>query len=229
MPAQRRFIRYPVSDEDIVARTIYGMHVTVLNMGLLGSTISHSKPLGANTDFLLILNTGEETFDLNAELVWQKLSGYHKNRKGESVPYYTTGLRFLDLLTPKGNQLKDFLLDGRESAESRLTSRIFKMNEAVRASLMEFTSCTVRNLSSGGMQIERQTNLRPEERLPIEVSIPGESHFLVRGRVACCLEQTGEAGSYYDIGIEFAEIADVDRRSLDGLIRTLANRGTRPD
>jgi len=228
MTAQRRFTRYPVSEEDIVARTIYGIDVTVLNIGLLGATVSHSRQLGSSTDFLLIINTEGETFDLNAELVWQKLSGHQKNLNGEPVPYYTSGLRFLDLLTPKGNQLKDFLLAGRESAETRLTSRIFKMEGKVRASLMEFMSCPVRNLSSGGMQIERRTNLRPDDRLPIEVSIPGVSHFLVRGRVACCMEEAGPEGPYYSIGIEFAEMTDADRQNLDGLVSTLAARTANP-
>jgi len=197
------------------------MDITLLNMGLLGATISHTRQLSVGADFLLLLNSGEGTMGLNAEVVWQKLSGHHRNTEGDSVPYYTSGLRFLDVLTPAGMKLRDFLLEDREEAETRLTSRIFRIGRSVKASLMEFMTCPVITLSVGGMGIERRTHLAPEQHLPIEVSLPDASQFMIKGRVTCCLEQAKESGLYYNIGIEFAEISEADRRQLGAFVQQL--------
>jgi c-di-GMP-binding flagellar brake protein YcgR len=79
----------------------------------------------------------------------------------------------------------------------------------------------VKKISLGGMLIESESPLEIEERIPMEIILPGDIHIKFLGRIASSLKVSEVGTSRYNIGIEFIEMPEEDKKKLQEFILVL--------
>ena len=75
------------------------------------------------------------------------------------------------------------------------------------------------------MLISNETPLEIEERIPMEILLPGNKQIKFVGRIASFLNAGKTADSRYDIGIEFVEMSEEDRIKLQEFVLVLDRVG----
>ena len=137
------------------------------------------------------------------------------------VPVYRAGIRFTDVSTERANLLQKFIEDNKvKTLETRLGGVRFKIanSEDVKVDLPR--KYDVKRVSLSGMLIETGYPLDLNSRHGIELFL-NEEIMNFTGRVAYCETIGTEGALRYDIGIEFIEMSDNNRKSLKDFLDTL--------
>ncbi len=153
------------------------------------------------------------------------------------IPLYTAGMRFINLSDDQKKELatfiegqKDFSVEKvykvGDPGELRCSIRFLVDPPFNKAVLKVSENYAVKKISLGGMLIESEVPLKIEEKIPMEMLLPGNTQIRFSGRIASCLEIPVAKGpeegvSRYDIGIEFLEIGEEDREKLRGFVAGL--------
>jgi len=224
MKDKRRYKRFVVEDLHVHARTVSAVEVDIVNISLGGISVSSPKRLNIGGKYHLRLERPEGLLSVQAEVVWEKLSGSRKET-AEIVPIYTAGLRFCDIMSPKMRELKDYVDSLDTEPKHRLTGVRFRIKGNERATVDVPSSYTVKRLSLGGMLIVVDRALAVDETMAMEMMIPGSDAPLdFTGRVASCMElQEGDTASF-DIGIEFMRMGEEDKDRLKTFVEGLQDK-----
>jgi uncharacterized protein (TIGR02266 family) len=106
------------------------------------------------------------------------------------------------------------LVERRHAERAPVTVRIDY--STVDAMFSEFT----RNINEGGLFIESETPLAPDEQVQLHFRLPGvDDLFKVSGRVAWVREPGGEEPA--GMGVEFENLDAQSRRRIDEIIHGL--------
>ncbi len=105
-------------------------------------------------------------------------------------------------------------VERRHSERAPVTVRVDY--STVDAMFSEFT----RNINEGGLFIESETPLAPEEQVQLHFRLPGvDELFKVSGRVAWIREPGGQEPA--GMGVEFENLDAESRRRIDEIIQGL--------
>lgn len=217
---KRRFTRFSVEEMGIHAKASFAAEFELLDISLGGARIRGTKSLKVGGNYTLKLECEGTLLPLDCTVVWEKLSGSVKGEEGESIPLYTAGVEFKDIFTEKFGGLIRFLRDWKILDEQRLKGLRIRILGRRRAVVNYEETYPVRLISFGGMLVETDRKFEVEKRLPMALLLPGEETALeFKGRVASCLR--GRKEGCFDIGIEFMEISEEDKKRLEGFLETL--------
>ncbi|MEW6001887.1 MAG: PilZ domain-containing protein [Nitrospirota bacterium] len=218
---KRRYKRVAV--EGIHGNMIFASNAKIFNISLGGVAIEINKRLTIGNEYTLKLQSKEGHIDLKGVVVWSVLGSSVKDSRGDVIPIYQAGLKFTDVLTDKMSRLIEFIEKHKVSDEIRPDERLrglrFKIHTEEEAFLNY--SYSVKKISLGGMLIETSQALDIENRFPMEIFLQDDKSINFVGRVASCREIADTFPKQYDIGIEFVEMSDEDRKSLESFIQPI--------
>ena len=226
---KRRYKRFKVGVLEINGMMMFANEVEILDLSVGGVSLRADRRLNMGAEYSLKIGDKTNVIPLKARVVWSLLSGTKKSAAGGTVPMYTAGMRFCDLSGETMAELTQFITDHRnEPFENdvhglsglRLNIR-FSINAKEKAVLNYAEGYRVKKISLGGMLIESAHAVGAEERLSMELSLPGNAAIVFWGRVASCLLSSSEEPLRYDVGIEFLDLNEAHREILDAFISTL--------
>ncbi|MDH3255811.1 MAG: PilZ domain-containing protein [Acidobacteriota bacterium] len=227
-PSERREnTRYPV--EGVRGTFLFTTDAQVLNMSLDGMSIETSSPLKVGRQYSLKLEEHGNALPLRGVVVWCSLVKTTRSERGEIKPVYKAGIHFEDLLTKKASDLKEFIRHNAViSLENRLFGR-FRIEPQQSADLSFEADFSVRQLSMSGMLIETDVAPAIESRCHMSIRL-AEIEFETFARIARVDrierplskddEMDEEKASVVFLGIEFIDMGDEARESLQSFIET---------
>jgi hypothetical protein len=220
MSDKRRHPRFSVNG--VNGHMLLATRVEIVNISLGGVALVADRRLNLGATYALRLEHAERSVDLNGTVVWSTLSGVRHLDTGESVPEYSAGLRFKDLITPALEALLEFIDANRILTEQRLTGLRFIIEAPDLALLESPESFRVRLVSRSGMLIEISQALALDQIYPLRIDLPDGNVIRGSGRVASVTEPSAAKGTGFEIGIEFMELAEGAAEKLDAFIAALA-------
>ena len=233
MRENRRYKRFSVDILGINGKMMFANEVEIQDISIGGISIRVDRRLNMGSEYTLKVGNGKKTIALKGSVVWAMISGTKKGKKDEVIPYYTAGMKFVTMSTDKIQELTSFL-DGQtnfsreelhKSSGLRCSMRFLVPPPLKKAVLNVRESYAVIKISLGGMLISSETPLEIEERIPMEILLPGDKQIKFVGRIASCLNAGETADSRYDIGIEFVEMSEEDRKKLQEFVLVLDRVG----
>ena len=222
MTEERR--RYPrISVEGITGRMFCAVKAKVLNISLGGMAIEISRRLEINREYSVKIEAEDGKFDFKGKVVWASLVGSLRGHGGDVIPVYQAGLKFVNLLDEKARRLIDFI-EKHRAGESRFEDRIeglrFKLRSPGDVVLDYPRHYKVKIISLGGMLIELLESMEINKVFPMELIIPGGLNIQLKGRVASC-NQNEKNKDIYDVGIEFIDMPEEDRKKFAEFLASL--------
>lgn len=220
MNEKRRHPRFVV--EGVTGHMLLATRVDVVNISLGGVALVADRRLNLGTTYGLRLERASHAIEIQGTVAWSTLSGVRRLEGGDSVPEYSAGLRFKDLITPEIQALLEFIDANRVLSEQRLTGLRFVIEAPDLALLESPESFRVRLVSRSGMLIETEQPLIPEQVYPLRIALPDGGLVRGSGRVASLAAPREGAGTGYEIGIEFVDLAEEAAHLLEAFIDSLA-------
>lgn len=218
MDEMRHYKRFVV--EGIEGTLMFTTDIEVLNISINGIALRSKRRLEIGREYTLKLEYKDKTVSMTGVVVWSVLSELHRDRNAENVPFYKVGMRFSDVVSSKMAILLDFIENYKIRPDLRLNLR-FDVRAPDKAVLGGPHDYSVKKVSKGGMLIETDIPLDLEERLTMQVSIDGHDAIRFIGRIASCIEIADALPKHFDIGVEFIDMAEDDRKRLEEFIGTL--------
>lgn len=229
----RRYKRFSVEILGISGKMMFANEVEIQDISVGGISLRVDRRLNMGNEYTLKIGNGTKSITLKGSVVWSRISGTKKGLRDEVIPIYTAGMNFVTMSADKTKELTTFL-EGQENfsyekvhspSGLRFSMRFLIAPPFKKALLNIRESYPVKKLSLGGMLIESESPLEIDDRIPMEILLPGATQIKFLGRIASCLKVHEEGASPYDIGIEFIEIANGDKRKLNEFVVVLDRAG----
>ena len=232
----RRYTRLKLDIMEINGMLMFANEVEILDISIGGISLRADRRMNIGTEYSLKIKDKASVIPLKGTVVWSLLSGTRKSPDGGAVPLYTAGMSFSGLSSEKIRELTRFIAEHcpqhyRDDNMHCLSGLRFNIRYAINAgetALLNYPeSFRVKKISLGGMLIECTHEIEVEERLPMELSLPGDTLITFGGRVASCLPTDYEDRRLFAIGIEFVDIAESERARLAEFISMLTETDER--
>jgi hypothetical protein len=229
MRENRRYKRFSVDILGINGKMMFANEVEIHDISVGGISIRVDRRLNMGSVYTLNVGDGNKTISLKGSIVWSMMSGTKKGTRGEVIPIYTAGIKFVTMSTDKMRELTNFLdvhanflrEEVDKAGGMRCSMRFLVPSTLKKAVLDVAENYAVVKLSLGGMLISSESPLEIEERIPMEILLSGDTQIKFVGRIASCLKTGEEGHSRYDIGIEFVEMSEGDRMKLQEFVLVL--------
>jgi hypothetical protein len=203
---------------------LYPSDLDVLNISIDGAAIETSKRLELNREYTLRIKYKGTILNLKGRVVWSIL-GYKENKDSkEIIPVYRAGIRFTDTLHEKTNILLNFIEENKvRTFEKRLAGVRFEITASEDVKIDYPYEYKVKKISLSGMLIETEYALELNSRFNVQLFINGDVLNIIGG-VVNCNEIKSESGTEYEVGIEFIDMADSDKKLLKDFLDTIENQ-----
>lgn len=217
---KRKYERFSVSG--LSGNTLFASDVKIHNISLGGMAVETERRLTIGREYALKLKDGERTVVIKGVIVWSIISDIKMSPNGDSVPVYQAGVQFTNVLSENAQALVDFLERHKTGAESRLGGVRFRIDpDNAKATLDVPFGYTVKKISLSGMLIETEQQFNIDDRFEMELTLPTGGSFKFAGRVASNNAVKGEKASMYNVGIEFSDMTEENRKSLKEFVEGL--------
>lgn len=215
----RRHKRYSV--DGIRGNVLYTSDIEVINISVDGVAVETTRRLELNREYTFKVRYKDTYLALKGCVVWAILISKEKKDTKAFVPVYRAGIKFTNALSEKANLLQNFIEENKvKTLETRLGGVRFEIanSEDVKVDLPR--KYETKRVSLSGMLIETGYPLDLDSQHGIELFL-NENIMHFTGRVAYCETIGTDEASRYDIGIEFIEMSDSDRKFLKDFLDTL--------
>jgi Tfp pilus assembly protein PilZ len=219
---KRRAPRFVV--EGIHGTMTSASQVEILNMSISGAAIRVDRNLRVGGEYALRLEMSDTALVVKGVVVWSVLSEIQKGREDETKPFYSAGMKFKDLLSPRLMSLLEFIDEHKIVQENRLGGLRFHIDAPGKALLDVPTTYRVRVISMSGLLMETEQPLELRQTYPMEVALDNGEALKFSGRVAYCSAPTAAGATVYEIGVAFAEMAGGDRVRLASFVESLSRQ-----
>jgi hypothetical protein len=218
---KRRQKRYPVTG--LQGNVLYPSDLEVLNISIDGAAIEMSKRLDLNREYTLRIKYKDTILNLKGRVVWSILSYREDKDSKEIIPVYRAGIRFTDTLHEKTNILLNFIDENKiRTFEKRLAGVRFNIATSENIKIDYPYKYNVEMISLSGMLVETEYPFELNSRFNMQLFLNGNVLNII-GRIVNCAGIESESGTKYEVGIEFIEMPDSDRRLLKDFLDTLGN------
>lgn len=223
MKEKRRYPRYEINGMAIYGKVLRPADVQIHNIGLGGAHITIKKKLDVGSEYVLhLMHKGTELVPIKGVVLWEKLEGNSTNDMGETIPVYSVGIEFKGVITSKGSDMLSFIGKASNDFTLRLKGLRVKFHVPEKVILQYPEQYTVKKISKGGMLLETKEEFPVEAKFPIEIMFPIESEqVMFLCRVASCMLIENKAPKHFDVGIEFIDVQDKDRITLEKFISSI--------
>lgn len=217
MKERRRTPRYTV--QDVRGLAVFAVEAQLVNLSLTGAALELASPIRVGGQYLLKLASAGSRVRLPGTVVWCQPAPARLDEVGEEVAVHHAGLRFHDVLGPKGEELLDVFRHSVVLSFGQRLSARFRLETPRQVGLLAEHDFEVRKISASGMLIETDLETELDSILEMELQLDG-STLPLRGRVACIIADSGvgegpQRPARYRLGVEFQEVSDRDRAALE--------------
>jgi hypothetical protein len=219
---RRRSTRYGIDEATGTFRLAGSFRL--VDVSLSGVGIESNLRLHKGQTYRGRLDWGGRMVEIKGRVAWTRLVGTSKSANGDVLPVYQAGIQFETPLADPQSDLRDLI----EVATSfrhgdRLFGRYLATDATAEVALdAEFT---IRKVSRTGMLVESPAPVEVGFVLPFDLSLGGD-RFQARGRVVTCdarHEAAAEEPTSYAIGVEFQELDEAARETLETVLDRLAD------
>jgi len=214
---RRRHPRHPVNDVKGTLHVSTGARI--INMSVTGLAVETDMQMRVGRSYSLTLRHGADfVLKLAGTVVWCHLRGVRKTESGETQSVYHAGFRFDDTLTEKAEELTRFLeATAIIALDTRISGR-FKLKLTEPVDLDTEYPFVVKTISASGLLLETETAPPEGTIFDMEVHLHGVV-LETRGRIVHTREVTDpKKGRVTQIGVEFVESAEAERRAIEEFI-----------
>lgn len=214
--SERREERFSV--EGVRGSLIVTGDAQVTNLGLDGLGIETRTPLEVGRTYVLSLVRPDRQLRVEGRVAWCSLVRTERE-SDEVLPIYRAGVRFVETLTDKANEVATFLDDNAVAGTEKRKFGRFRLSRDKAATVGAETEFVVREMSLSGMLIEADLALRVDTLHRMEIRLP-ELSFAAQVRIARAkrLDDENESGvALYRLGVEFVELDHAAVASLEKL------------
>jgi c-di-GMP-binding flagellar brake protein YcgR len=212
---KRRFPRFSVVG--VRGKVSFAERVEVINMSVGGIALRTDRRLEIGREHNLMVEGRGFHAELKAVAVWSKPTTATRPVEGESVPEYTVGLRFVEVLSPETQKLTGIFKEKRLSTRFRI-----KAKDLVLIDVDD--PCEVKLISRSGMLIQTARLFEVESVYRIEILPPEQVPIRLNGRIASQLKGAQGHVTGYDLGVEFLDMSEDDRKRLDAFIDSIPSQ-----
>ena len=231
---KRRYKRFAIDFMKINGKMMFTSNVDIIDISVGGICLKADRRLNIGGEYLLKIQGKGNPIAVKAVVVWSSLQQTRKSPNGDLTPLYTVGMQYTDFSNDKIAELVAFI--DAHSQEDQLSGKVhelsdkrpdmrFSMRFQITTSGKTILTCPepykLKKVSNGGMLIESSSPLASEQRLPMNVSLPGDIELSFLGRVASCIPITDIHPGRYAIGIEFVDMPKHDSEKLNEFILRL--------
>jgi hypothetical protein len=238
MTEQRRYKRLAVDIIDITGKITFANSVKILNISVGGVLLKVDRQLHVDRTYELRLSGKGKMLTVSAMVVRSELSESIRDAKDNIIPIYSVGMQFINMSSEKIQDIAEFIKEfymeyqKEEFAQTEDMTKIsgirlhvrFHIDEPENASVFSEDRYKVKKISLGGMLVEGDHELSAEDRLPMEMTLPGEKAITFLGRIAMSTPVTGTEPRKYETGIEFVDMPEEDRLALKEFVQKLENQ-----
>jgi len=227
---RRRHARYFVESMSIAGRMVFRNKLKIHDISISGVSVVGDKRFETGKEYSLEIACMGNALSVNGIVEWSTLEGMEEGTHKQKNQVYKAGIRFLDLSQECIVELGK-IIDRQKIGESKVKEKSSLADEipeklVAKDALEEttgsaFESYMIKKISLSGMLIESCLEIQPEERLSMELPLPGGHttvHFI--GRVAYSIKDPAGQGRY-NLGIEFIEMPERDKTKLRKFIDSL--------
>jgi hypothetical protein len=205
---------------------IYGIvhflsDLNIINISVDGAAIETTKRLDLNREYTFKIYHRDAPLCLCGLVVWSVLDRTEKKESGEIIPVYKAGIKFTDIMSEKSNMLVNFIEESRViTLERRLGGARCKIVSPKDIKIGYPYGYGVKNISLSGMEIETEYPFEPLSMVDMELVLDSKV-VNIMGRIKNCVKVTLENFTKYDMGVEFVEVSDEDKKLLKRFLDTL--------
>jgi hypothetical protein len=218
---KRRYKRFRVEQMNIRAKTLFAVEAELLNISVGGACIRAEQSLKVTDKQLVSLKSGKTPLTFPCSVVWEDVVSNADEFAGKSAPRYRAGVSFTHMPPDKLVKLKDFIRQSgipyaqRVSDIHKPSLLRFLIHTNNKAVVYYRETLPVKKIGLGGMLIEVPCDLQQGKVFPMELFIPDENAAIrFRGRIASHRPVPGGEPGHFDIGIEFLDMAVLDKFRL---------------
>ena len=223
MQNQRRHKRYRLDAMEINGKMSLVDRVEIVDISLSGASLKVDKKLEVGREYMIRLGDRKKEFDVKGVIVRSEVSEIEGKESGKVI--YSAGMMF------NGGQMDKlamflYAIDQKKkmnavAAERRLNVR-FQITTSGENVLSYPAQFKVRTISLSGMLIQTDHPLEMESRLPMGLSLHDDNPVDLIGRVVSCQMKEEGGHTYYEIGVEFVDVAENDKMLLKAWTDNLA-------
>jgi len=207
---KRRHKRYSLDLIEVHGKMSLTDKVEVLDISLGGVALRADRRLNIGKEYLIKLQKNGKLLEVKGIVVRSELSGMEARGHGEMASIYSAGLVFKDGYAVK---IADFL--------TPIAQQRKKESPAVvdRRQNIKFK---VRSISLGGMLIQTHQPVEINSTIPMDLSLNTDKAVQFTGRTVSCTSMEIAEQTYFDIGVEFTDLTDMNKELLNSFIDYLA-------
>lgn len=204
--------------EDVRASVLFSHECRILNLSSSGMAVQTGVPLSPGRSYTVKIEGGSPRLRLPGTVAWCRLKGTKRTEEGDSLPQYAAGIEFQRNLTDTARELLRLLQDkGVIELERSLDGYLVPHGASPEGGAA--SSFTVRGLSRTGMVVYAPLSARRDDLLDLRVEL-GESPLEMTVRVTKTQPpEEREGRTFAELTLEYAEMADEARETLETLIR----------
>jgi c-di-GMP-binding flagellar brake protein YcgR len=218
----RKFKRYEV--DSVHGKMTYLSDINILNISMDGAAIATTQRLSIDREYALKLNYENHSLTLRGKVVWSVLSQSKTLKNGEVWPVYKVGLKFTNVLTDEATDLIAYIEKNKTGdREKRILGVRFKVCLPHQAAINMPCEYYIKKISLGGMLIAADAAHEIDSEHEMDIYLDGAPITIV-GRIVHVAETKVEGAVKYDIGIEFINMRDEDRKILISYIEAMEKR-----
>ena len=214
---RRRHKRHSVNG--IRGNVRYLADLKIINISVDGAAIETTKRLDVNREYSFKIDYKDTPVSVKGLVVWSRLIHAEKTEEGDVIPMYRSGLKFLDTVDEKTIKLMSFIEETKEITPERRAGVRCKITSSQNIKVGFPYEYVVKTISLSGMEIETEHPLDPGSSHDMEIVVNEEALNLT-GRIVTCVEVPSGNTEKYHMGVEFIEISDVNKESLNRFLNT---------
>jgi len=233
MKDRRMHPRFTADILDMHGKSSYAGNVRILDMSITGIALKTLRNLEAGSECILQIKGEDKALNAKAVVVWSSPAGDIRTPKGNTLPTYKIGMKFVDTSDEKTKEVADFIAQNRREEDKKadvfalsgLRVHVrFRIEAPEESTLISMRSHKIINIGLGGMLMKSSDPLNIGNKLSLDIIRSENRSIKVLGCVVSCREAKDANRGYY-VGIEFLDMADKDREMLRELICLLENMG----
>lgn len=230
MTERRRHTRFRMEVVDITGKMMFADDVNILDISIGGVSLKADRRLNIGHEYAVKMENSGRVLAVKGLVVWSVLSGNKEGARGDSIPLYTAGMKFIDVSDKKLEEIVNFIEKYEQGALMPISPYgTGGMRQSVRIRIDAQEKATVnfpenykvKILSLGGMLVESERPVEIESRLSMEVFFPENTSITFLGRVASCRLVQDEKVELFHIGIEFIDMSEEHKEKLQEFVLSL--------
>jgi len=230
MMERRRYKRFRVEVVDITGKMMFADEVNILDISIGGVSLKADRRLNIGHEYAIKMENAGRILAVKGLVVWSVLSGNKEGARGDSIPLYTAGMKFMDVSKKKTEEIAHFIKKYEQGAimpvgsygtSGKRQSVRIRIDAHEKATVNFPENYKVKILSLGGMLVESERPMEIESRLSMEIFFPENTSITFWGRVASCRLLQDEKVNLFHIGIEFIDMPEEHREKLQEFVLSL--------